>query len=154
MRETYLERLASLLKLLPFVFLTEEKTAAGRSVPVETCMRRFERTVAVIMRDYMTPMRLSDIAEEVGMSPCAFSTFFHKHAGKSFSAYLADYRLKVATDLLVSTRKRVSEVAILSGFRDLPHFSKRFRARYGLSPRAYRNERTGTEKTPEESRPD
>ncbi len=152
-RESDLERLASLLPLLPFVFLTEEKSAAGRTVSVEACVRRFERAVAVIMRDYMTPMRLADIAAEIGMSPCAFSTFFRKQAGRSFSAYLADYRLKVAADLLTSTRKRVSEVALLSGFRDLPHFSKRFRARYGLSPRAYRDEKLRTTGTTEESRP-
>lgn len=90
------------------------------------------------MRDYAKPIRLADIASEVGMSPCAFSTFFHRQAGETFSSYLVGYRLKVAAELLVSSERRILEIAALADFRDIPHFSKRFRAAYGLSPRAYR----------------
>jgi len=43
-------------------------------------------------------------------------------------------RLQAAHDLLVAGGLRVSEVACRVGFEDLSHFSRRFRAAYGVAP--------------------
>jgi AraC family transcriptional regulator of arabinose operon len=45
-----------------------------------------------------------------------------------------------AQDLLVSTGKRVAEIARLVGYTDPFYFSTRFRAFTGQSPRQYRRD--------------
>ena len=47
-------------------------------------------------------------------------------------------RLRHAQELLLSTDASVAEVGVRSGFADQFHFSRQFKAAFGLSPRGYR----------------
>ena len=135
------DRLAQMIQLVAFVFSTTDREKAGEAVRMEAAVRRVEKAISIVMRDYAEPIRLSAVAREVGMNPSAFSDFFHRQQGVTFSEFLTNYRLKVAADLLLHTRKQVGEICALSGYRDLGHFSRTFRRRYGLSPLQYRKGR-------------
>ena len=61
--------------------------------------------------------------------------------GESFSAHVLRCRLeRVASDLADAENARVSiaEIAYRNGFSDLSHFNRRFRARFGATPRDIR----------------
>jgi AraC-like DNA-binding protein len=47
-------------------------------------------------------------------------------------------RIDEAAQLLVTTHKRVSEIAYYVGFTDISNFNHAFRRERGVSPRAYR----------------
>ena len=58
-------------------------------------------------------------------------------AGQSFSAYVRELRLKRARQILcdpLSAHLRISDVAAMSGFSDLSHFNRTFRAYFGETP--------------------
>jgi len=62
-------------------------------------------------------------------------------AGTSFGATLMEMRLDRAKQLLDDRRLArlgISEIAWRCGFREPSHFARRFRARYGAAPDAYR----------------
>ena len=54
--------------------------------------------------------------------------------GISPSAFIRDYRLDRAKELLQTTDQNVSEVAFKVGYKNLAHFSKSFQAKYGHPP--------------------
>lgn len=62
-------------------------------------------------------------------------------SGTSCRAWIIEQRLARAAAALRAPEwagSSVSEIAFRLGFAELSHFSRRFKARYGASPRAYR----------------
>jgi AraC-like DNA-binding protein len=58
-------------------------------------------------------------------------------SGTTFTEFVRAVRLERAREMLLSPRlrhKRISDVAFEVGFRDLSHFNRWFRARFGASP--------------------
>lgn len=55
-----------------------------------------------------------------------------------FQEYLIGRRLQFARGLLAASRLPVTEVCHAAGFRDLTHFSRSYRRRYGSAPSAHR----------------
>lgn len=61
--------------------------------------------------------------------------------GTTFGAWVLAERLEACRRALENTmlaRQSISEIAFDCGFRELSHFSKAFKMRYGVSPRSYR----------------
>jgi transcriptional regulator GlxA family with amidase domain len=52
--------------------------------------------------------------------------------------YVRSLRLARARELIVSTKTPLTDVALETGFYDLPHFDKTFRKHYGVSPYQFR----------------
>ena len=76
-------------------------------------------------------------AETFGLS----KRYLHKlfsNSGTTFGAWVREERLMRARSLLVDPRYAhltVTEIAMRQGFNDIPHFSRQFRARFGMAPR-------------------
>lgn len=84
------------------------------------------------------PLRLGQVAREVGLSARHLSEVFHRATGTTFVAYLARIRVEHAQQLLRRSSLRVSEVAERAGFRSLSQFNRTFQRLAGQPPRAYR----------------
>lgn len=66
--------------------------------------------------------------------------------GTSFGAFVLAERLEAcrgALDNAMLSRQSISEIAFDRGFRELSHFSRVFKARYGMAPRDYRAAQRG-----------
>lgn len=72
------------------------------------------------------------------MSPAAFSRFFHKWMGRSFTDYLNQLGVQHACTLLLTTDLPIPDVASAAGFRNLSNFNRRFRHYKAMTPREYR----------------
>jgi AraC-like DNA-binding protein len=83
-------------------------------------------------------MKLSDIAEAVGLSPYYLTTLFRRHTGRTVMAYVSEVRVRAALALLRNTDLSVSEVARRAGYTDPYYFMRVFKTREGCSPQAYR----------------
>ena len=71
----------------------------------------------------------------------------------SFSAYLREVRLRNAAQLLARQPLTVREVSLLVGYRQLAHFAKAFRRRYGVTPARYRDRARRNQSRGNHSRP-
>ena len=79
-------------------------------------------------------------AEAFGISVRAVHRGFET-LGRTFNATLTDARLERAAHLLGSTDADVGRIAHASGFGDASYLARRFRARHGASPTAWRRAR-------------
>ena len=66
---------------------------------------------------------------------CSVRTIYNTCAahGTSFSALVIETRLVAAQYQLVRTNRRISKIAYDVGFSSLSHFSRLFRARFGIT---------------------
>ncbi|MBD2038969.1 helix-turn-helix domain-containing protein [Leptolyngbya sp. FACHB-321] len=83
-------------------------------------------------------IRLSSLAQLLGMSQFHFSHVFKQSIGTAPYQYLLQQRVERAKQLLKQTDQSVMEIALLCGFNSHSHLSKQFRQLTGVTPTAYR----------------
>lgn len=100
--------------------------------------RRVRKVKQYINDNYSKPLRLSELAALVGMTPVAFSRFFRQRTDRTLSEYIVDIRLGYAARMLVDSTKNISEICYECGFNNLSNFNRTFKARKGVTPRDFR----------------
>jgi AraC-like DNA-binding protein len=68
----------------------------------------------------------------------AFSRWFKREIGRTFSEYINDARCSAACDRLMRTDASIARIAGECGFSTLSNFNAQFRRRYGRTPREFR----------------
>ena len=66
---------------------------------------------------------------------------FKKETGKTFIAYLTDYRMEQAVQRLIERDEKTYVIAAQVGYADPAYFSYVFKKKFGVSPSRYRSER-------------
>ena len=99
--------------------------------------------IAYKMRDFIEknatePLSLERIAASVGLGKSRASELFSQTFGQSVVDYAIQVRLSVAKERMLVEGMSLEEVAYGCGFNTYSHFSHLFTARYGMSPRKYR----------------
>lgn len=56
----------------------------------------------------------------------------------SFTNFLNIYRLETAIRLLEETDKKITDIALESGFQSVRSFNNSFNLKFGISPREYK----------------
>ncbi|HVV01269.1 MAG TPA: beta-N-acetylglucosaminidase domain-containing protein, partial [Verrucomicrobiae bacterium] len=84
---------------------------------------------------------IAEAARAVGLGRRQFTNLFRKVTGESWRRYVLGLRLNHAAGLLAETERSVVAVAFESGFDDLSYFNHSFKAAFGSSPLAYREQR-------------
>jgi AraC-like DNA-binding protein len=97
------------------------------------------RALDRIAAELDSPLTVDALAADAGMSRFAFHRAFQRATGESPYRYITARRLEAAARLLRTTRHSVLEIAFECGFTDPGRFARAFRARFGVSPRAYRS---------------
>lgn len=85
------------------------------------------------------PIRLTDVARHLSMSPSALSHRYAREAARPPMAALTELRIEVARGLILRGLK-LDAVARQTGFYDAFHFSKAFKKLCGLSPSQFRRD--------------
>jgi AraC family transcriptional regulator len=80
---------------------------------------------------------LSELADQLGLSPHYFSMLFKHAVGVSPHHYVLRERIREAQRLLATGRTAISDVALDLGFSDQSHFSQAFRKMTGTTPKRY-----------------
>ena len=99
---------------------------------------RIQKVKQYVSEHYHESLKLSYLAELVGMSPVSFSRFFHQRTGRTLSEYIVDIRLGHAARMLVDSSMNISEICYACGFNNLSNFNRIFKARRNCTPRDFR----------------
>lgn len=100
--------------------------------------RRVNKVQQYIASHFREEVRLEQIAELAGMTPVAFSRFFHQRTGRTLSDYIIEIRLGFASRMLIDTTMTAAEICYDSGFNTLSNFNRLFRKHKGCSPTEFR----------------
>ena len=101
--------------------------------------QRLHWVMAYIVEHFKEEVSLSKAAAIASMTSPAFCKYFKKITRKTFIETVTDYRIDYAAQQLINTSHSISQIGFDSGFNDLSHFHKTFKARMQLSPLCYRN---------------
>lgn len=110
---------------------TEEKPSAfgHEKKPVQT--------VCEYLQDcFADNISVEQLASLVALSPFHLCRVFEKEVGVPPHVYQLDIRLNRAAHMLAQG-KRISSVAIETGFFDQSHFHKAFKRKFGITPKCY-----------------
>jgi AraC-like DNA-binding protein len=100
--------------------------------------RRIDQTLDWIQRHLARELTVAEAARIAHVTPAAFSRFFRREVGKTFTRYVNDVRCSEACLKLRLTDRPVAAVASECGFATLSHFNRQFRLRHGMTPREFR----------------
>ena len=79
-----------------------------------------------------------DIANYMNFNISYLNRVFKKYTKMTIHAFLLERRLELAMEKLKTETISVSEIALSSGFTDIPHFTKIFKKYVGKTPSEYR----------------
>jgi transcriptional regulator GlxA family with amidase domain len=84
------------------------------------------------------PVPLGAIAKQVGLSTRQLERLFADNLHVTPKRHYLEMRLERARSLLLQTEMSILEVAVASGFQSAGHFTRAYRAAYGVTPRGQR----------------
>lgn len=112
---------------------------------VGTTQAALSGAVVLMEANIEEPMHLPEIAGHVGISERQLERLFDAALGYTPSEFYMELRLARARQLLLHTEGKISDVAFQCGFRSAAHFSKRYSAFFGVTPRQDRASRRHAE---------
>ena len=83
---------------------------------------------------------IKEMAGKVGLSPSQFGSVFKKLTLLTPTAYLKETRLHRAKHLLETTYEHIGQIGIKVGMCDPSHFTRNFKAKFGVTPTEYRRQ--------------
>lgn len=100
---------------------------------------------AVALRDYLLANlsdselgTLHELAKRFYITIKPLAKEFKLLTGLTISQFILEQRLERAKQLLAETRSPLIDIAITTGFTDASHFIKKFKQKYGYTPRRYK----------------
>jgi transcriptional regulator GlxA family with amidase domain len=103
-----------------------------RSAPLAAALTLLQRRCA-------EPIDAASLAKAVGISARHLQRLFLSQLGTTLERHLFAIRLEHARQLLRQSTLPVLDVALASGFLSASHFSRVYKARFGISPRQERH---------------
>lgn len=103
-----------------------------------TAASRIKRIQEYLAENFAEPVSLAGVAKRFDLSPTYLSALFHEKTGKTFLTYLTELRIAHARKVLEGDPDvQVRELAALSGYTSVRHFSQVFRRLTGHYPSKY-----------------
>ncbi len=127
--------------LINLIFL--ELTEVYHSETIRSELQFRKNKILTILRYIQTNYRtctLTSTAEFFGMNPNYLSTLLKKSTNCSFKELVQEHRFTYVTTMLRNTQLSVDEVIFQAGYENTTYFYKKFKEKYGCSPRQYRIE--------------
>lgn len=101
-------------------------------------LEKLKLILKYIENNYMNKITIADVSAEVNLSQSHFMKYFKNTMGTSFIDYLNEYRLTMASRLLLSSESSILAISEEVGYDNLSYFNRIFKKRYGMTPSAYR----------------
>lgn len=83
-------------------------------------------------------VRLSELAEHVGLNESYLSTLFKRETGLTVTEYVQRERIDTAKNMLKYSDYTAMQIATTLGFSSQSYFTRVFRSNTGLTPTEYR----------------
>ncbi len=92
------------------------------------------KAIQMLRNDFRSTLSVTDLADQVAMSPSSFHKHFKSITGTTPLQYQKDLRLIEARESLVERGQSVSETAYAVGYESPTQFSRDYSKKYGVAP--------------------
>ena len=99
---------------------------------------RISRIIEYINKNYASICSIDDIAKNFYVSKYHLCRMFKSAMKMTVLEYLGSIKIKNASELLKTTRKSITEIALITGFNSSAYFTIVFKKATGKSPSEYR----------------
>jgi AraC-like DNA-binding protein len=99
--------------------------------------KRLNLILAFTFREFHRTIELSEVAGLANLTPQAFCKYFKTRTRKSYVQFLNEIRIQHAVRMLNVNEDSISAIAYHSGFVNLSHFNRTFKAITGMTPSDY-----------------
>lgn len=129
---------------VPAAPVTPEAMADDQPLPAETdrnIMADIEKLIVEEELYKLPDLSLDVLVERIGLNRCYVSGALNRCAGKNFSTYINEYRVKEAIRLMSESpdaNLTIEAIGYESGFNDRSNFYRMFKKITGLSPTDFR----------------
>ena len=138
------DRLTLFLELLTLFSRSDEYIALSSSdfAPNldEETLRVMRRVQDHVFERLTAKIYLPEVAKIAGMTESAFSRFFKKNSGNSFTDHVTKLRMVRACELLSDPKMPITEICFDVGYTNISNFNRLFRKLRGTTPSAYRRQ--------------
>jgi len=107
----------------------ERLEPVGKTVPDS-----LRKAIKIMEQNLETPLPIAAVAQSANISQRQMDRLFAHYVGRSPVQYYRDIRLDRARGLVTQTTMPLTEIAYASGFSSQVHFSRTYKARFGLPP--------------------
>src|SRR6185369_11183095 len=117
-------RLMRLAASLPAKSVAPEASRPRRVALQTGGLNKVEQIACLVAQRYTEPLTVDLIGKKVGLHPNYAMNLFKKTFGTTLIDYLTHHRVSHAQRLLVTTEKKIVEVALSSGFNSISRFNE------------------------------
>ena len=146
-RQEGLPRFMTLLRVLDLLARSRElrvlSSAGFRPALRQGDQARIDQVWGYIHAHVTDRLESREVAKLMHLSPRTLTRLFRRTLGKTFLEYVHELRIGRACEMLIHTDKTVTEICYATGFNNLAHFNRKFRALKSRTPRAYRHAYAG-----------
>jgi AraC-like DNA-binding protein/mannose-6-phosphate isomerase-like protein (cupin superfamily) len=104
------------------------------------------KTALAYLKDhYSEQISSSSFSKALSVSPSFLTKLFRNYLHDSPMDYLSNYRLRLAKTKLLQSDEQIKNIADEVGYGSANFFTRSFKKKYGLSPKAYRLAKGGEE---------
>ena len=119
------------LQLLARVWQASEQKFVGDA------KSKVEQSITSIHQHYALPFTVEQLAQQANLSRRQYTRIFKKVTLATPIAYINQYRIFRAQELLLQTTDSVQKIALRVGFEDVHYFNRLFKKTMGCSPKGY-----------------
>jgi len=130
-------RLARNLETDSVMSVSTSSVHPGRQVGTQD-FSKIESMAKYIAQNYTEQIRLSDVAASVDLHPDYAAYIFKNTFRTTINNFVIQHRVQHAQRLLVTSSKKIIEIAFESGFNSLSRFNTSFKELCHCTPREYR----------------
>lgn len=115
--------------------IMESRDIQGANATQEPKLQVIQQYIEQHLADNITSI---DMARYLFLNPSYFSRYFKRMTGVTFTDYVHQYKMKLATRMLKMSNQNLESMAIGLGYSDRTYFSKVFKKYVGLTPSEYK----------------
>ncbi|KYC42599.1 AraC family transcriptional regulator [Scytonema hofmannii PCC 7110] len=116
----------------------EENQELKASQSIFPSIPRLNKVFQFIELNYHQPIKLDDVAKEVGYASAYLSNLMRHLTGKTIIDWVIERRMAEARVLLLKTNKSVKQIALEVGYQNTNLFYYQFRDRHNSTPLVWR----------------
>ena len=99
---------------------------------------RLDEILDYVEKNFHHEISYREITNLAKMSEPSFSRYFRNKTEKTFTQYVNEVRITNARKLLIETNKKILDISIECGYRNLTYFNRLFKQVNNLTPKHFR----------------